>query len=71
MNNYLIPDGVYQVLKWTGLIALPAVATFVATVGEAWGWDAALCDAVVATLNAAGVLMGALIAASAVKGSNG
>lgn len=71
MNNYLIPDGVYQVLKWTGLIALPAVATFVATVGEAWGWDATLCDAVVATLNAAGVLMGALIAASAVKGSNG
>lgn len=63
MKEYIIPNEVYQVLKWLGLIACPAFATFVGAVFPAWGIPNA--DAVVLTLNAAGVLIGALIGVSA------
>ena len=62
--TYIIPDYVYKLLKWLGLIALPAVAVFVSTVGQAWGLDAGLSNAIVTTLNAAGVLVGALLGIS-------
>lgn len=63
MKEYIIPNEVYQVLKWLGLIACPAVATFIGAVFPAWGIPNA--DAVVLTLNAAGVLIGSLIGVSA------
>lgn len=63
MKEYIIPNEVYQALKWLGLIACPAVATFVGAVFPAWGIPNA--DAVVLTLNATGVLIGALIGVSA------
>lgn len=63
MKEYIIPNEVYQVLKWLGLIACPAIATFIGAVFPAWGIPNA--DAIVLTLNAAGVLIGALIGASA------
>lgn len=63
MKEYIIPNEVYQVLKWLGLIALPAIAAFVGAVFPAWGIPNA--DAIVLTLNAAGVLIGALIGVSA------
>lgn len=62
--TYIIPDYIYKLLKWLGLIALPAVAVFVSTVGQAWGLDAGLSNAIVTTLNAAGVLVGALLGIS-------
>ena len=69
--TYIIPDGIYQILKWAGLIALPALAVFVSTVGQAWGLDAGTLNAVVATLNAAGVLVGALLGISQATGKPG
>lgn len=63
MKDYIIPNKLYHVLKWLGLIACPATATFVGAVFPAWGIQNA--DAVVLTLNAAGVLIGALIGVSA------
>ena len=63
-KHYFLPENAYHVLKWAGLIALPAIAVFVGTVGQAWGMDASLQNAVVTTLNAAGVLVGVLIGAS-------
>ena len=62
--TYIIPDYIYKLLKWVGLIALPAVAVFVSTVGQAWGMDPGLSNAIVTTLNAAGVLVGALLGIS-------
>ena len=62
--SYIIPDSAYQVLKWAGLIACPAVAVFVGAVGQAWGMDAALQNALVTTINAVGVLVGALLGIS-------
>lgn len=62
--TYIIPDCIYKILKWLGLIALPAIAVFVSTVGQAWGLDPGLSNAIVTTLNAAGVLVGALLGIS-------
>lgn len=69
MKEYLIPDKLYKVLKWVGLIALPATAAFVGAVGPAWGWPNV--DSVVLTLNSAGVLVGALIGTSAATAKQG
>lgn len=62
--EYLLPDKVYTALKWLGLIACPAIATFVGVVGPVWGMPHV--DAVVTTINAVGLLIGALIGASAI-----
>ena len=63
MKEYIIPNSLYQVLKWVGLIACPAIATFVGAVFPAWGVPNV--DAITLTLNATGVLIGALIGVSA------
>lgn len=62
--QYFLPDRVYTALKWLGLIACPALATFVGVVGPVWGLPHT--DAIVTTINATGLLIGALIGASAV-----
>ena len=63
--DYIISDRTYKVLKWTGVIALPACATFVGTVAPAWGMDPGLSDAIVTTLNATGTLVGTVLVVSA------
>lgn len=63
MKEYFLPGKVYEVLKWVGLIACPAIAAFVGAVFPAWGIPNV--DAITLTLNAAGVLIGALIGVSA------
>lgn len=65
MNEYLLPDKVYLACKWVGLIACPALATFVGVVGPVWGMP--YVDATVTTINATGLLIGALIGASQVS----
>ena len=60
--EYFLPNDVYNTLKWIGLIACPALATFVGVVGPVWGLPNV--DAVVTTINATGLLIGALIGAS-------
>lgn len=60
--TYILPDNVYQILKWLGLIACPALATFVGVVGPVWGMP--YVEATVTTINATGLLIGALIGAS-------
>lgn len=61
--SYFLPEKAYQALKWVGLIALPAVATFYGVCAPLWDWPAP--EAVVATINAGGVLLGALVGYSA------
>ena len=64
-NPYLLPDRVYTVLKWLGLIALPAVAWCISVIAPTWGLPHA--DQSVTTVNAVGTLIGILIGASAIK----
>jgi hypothetical protein len=60
--NYILPEKPYQVLKWTALIALPAAATFVGTVGIATGWGPT--GVVETIIIATGTLIGSLIGVS-------
>ena len=61
--EYQLPDKLYTVLKWVGLIACPALATFYGVVAPLWGLPHV--EAVVTSINAVGVLIGALIGYSA------
>ena len=67
--TYFLPNNVYQILKWLGLIACPALATFVGVVGPVWGMP--YVDATVTTINATGLLIGALIGASHITAKEG
>lgn len=60
-----LPNKVYDILKWTGLVALHGLAWFVGRVGPAWGMPNV--DAIVLTLNSAGTLIGILIGVSTVN----
>lgn len=61
--TYKLPDNIYQALKWLGLIACPALAVFYGVIAPVWGLPNT--EAVVTTINAIGVLIGALIGVSA------
>ncbi len=61
----MLNDKVYNVLKWVGLILLPALAWFVGQVGALWGLQRV--DAIVTTLNALGTLVGVLIGVSTIN----
>lgn len=63
MPDYLLPDKAYDILKWVGLIVCPALAALIGAVGPAWGLPHV--DAIVLTINAIGVFIGAVIGASA------
>lgn len=62
--QYILPDGVYDVLKWVGLIFCPALAVLVSVVGPAWGMP--YVDPIVTTINAVGVFIGVCIGVSQV-----
>lgn len=59
MKEYKLPDDIYNVLKWVGLVLLPALGVLVGTVGKAWGFP--YIEPTVITINAIGVFIGALI----------
>lgn len=65
--SWLIPDKVYDVLKWIGLVVFPALALCFGAVAPAWGMDEATAQNVVLTLNAVGTCIGVVIGASAAK----
>lgn len=58
------PDGVYKVLKWLCLIALPAIDTFLLAVLPALGVPDSTVSVTVTVISAAATLIGALIGVS-------
>lgn len=68
-HGYLLPDKVYQILKWIALGVLPALAVFANTVGLTLGLPHV--DAIVTTLNALGLLIAACIGVSQAKTTTG
>lgn len=68
-RDYLLPDKVYQTLKWAALVLLPALAVFANTVGPVLGLPHV--DAIVTTLNAVGLLIAACIGVSQAKTATG
>lgn len=64
-TGYIIPNKVYDILKWVGLIILPALATLVQTIGTAVAFE--YTDVAATVITAVGTFIGMVIGASAVK----
>ena len=64
--EYLLSDKAYNILKWAGLVLVPALATLLGAVGTAWGWPH--LTAIVTTITAVGTFIGALVGVSAATG---
>ena len=65
MPKKIVPDRVYDVLKWVANIALPAFSIFYARIGAVWAlpYTEQICE----TLDAVAVLLGALLCVSAIQ----
>lgn len=58
----MLPNKVYDVLKWITIILIPALAVFVTTVFPIW--DIPYAEPISTTLMAVDVLLGALLGVS-------
>lgn len=58
----MLPDKVYNVLKWICLIVLPAAATFYGVISKIWGLPYG--TEIPATITAVSVFIGAIIGVS-------
>lgn len=56
--QYIIPDKVYDIMKWVCLIALPALAWAYSYFGGIWAWP--MQDQIVATITGVASLIGIL-----------
>ena len=58
----MLPNKVYDILKWVAIIVLPALATFVKVVFAAW--DIPNADPIATTITALATLLGAILMVS-------
>lgn len=71
--KYWLPGWLYDVLKWVGLLAIPACAAIYTGLASVWGWPAAGEVAQTATIvsTGIGVLLGAAEATKKTGTGNG
>lgn len=60
----ILPDKVYQVLKWISMIAISAIVSFLSVVLGALEVDPKTVNTIVTIIGAVGTLIGALIGVS-------
>lgn len=60
--NFL-PEKVYEALRWIVSVVLPATATFLAGLNQAWGWNLPM-DAILATFMAVETFLGVVFLGS-------
>lgn len=63
--NYLLPDAVYNVLKWVALLLLPTCAWLITALSDVWGIP--MASQISMTLNIIGTFIAALIGVSALQ----
>lgn len=61
----IIPDKLYDILKWLCLIALPASSTLYWSLATIWGWP--YVEQISGTLAAVGTFLGVLLGVSTVS----
>lgn len=61
----MIPDKIYNILKWIALILLPAIAFLYGCLGDIWGWP--YVDAIVRSIAGIETFIGMLIGISTVN----
>ena len=65
----MIPNKIYDALKWVAIVALPAISTFIVVIGRIWNWGE-IAGMIAQTITAIAVLLGALLGISAIKYTN-
>lgn len=61
----LIPNRVYDWMKWITILALPAIATLLIAIGNIW--DIAILTPVAATVMAVTVMLGTILGISTIS----
>ena len=56
----ILPNKVYEVLRWLIWIVLPAIGVLLTTLTNAWGWNLPL-DAILATLSGIELFLGTIL----------
>lgn len=64
-SKYLLPDWLYQWLKWTCLLLLPTLGWVYGSLAPDWGWP--MAEQIVHTLDVVGTAIGILIGLSEAK----
>lgn len=59
----IISDKIYEGLRWTVSIVLPAISTFFLTLADAWGWDVPT-EAIVTSISALSLFLGTVFGIS-------
>ena len=65
----ILNDKWYDILKWTAIIALPALSTFIVVISKIWGW-AEMGSMIAQTITAVAVLLGTLLGISSFSYKN-
>lgn len=58
--NKLLPEPAYEVMRWLTWIVLPAIATFISCLNQAWNWNLAI-DAILTTFAAVETFLGTVL----------
>lgn len=66
--NFL-PPFVYEALRWIVGIVLPAIATLIAGLNQAWGWNLPM-DAILATFSIVETFLGAVFLGAKITTDN-
>ena len=61
----MLPQKLYEAIRWIISIVIPALCVFFTTLAKAWEWDLPV-DAIVTTLSALGLFLGAVFGVSKV-----
>lgn len=61
----MLPDKIYEVLRWLVAVFLPALGVFFATLAEVWHWNLPT-EAILTTLSAVELFLGAIFGISKV-----
>ena len=61
----MLPDKIYEVLRWLVAVFLPALGVFFSTLAEAWHWNLPT-EAILTTLSAVELFLGAIFGISKV-----
>ena len=61
----MLPQKLYEAIRWIISVVLPAVAVLFSTLASAWNWDVPT-DAILTTISGVGLFLGAIFGISKV-----
>ncbi len=65
----MLPQKLYEALRWIIAVVLPAVSVFLSTLNAAWNWGLPI-EAILATISGAELFLGAIFGISKVVNDN-